>query len=491
MLLKEILIKNQNNNKVAIYHEDKSITYKELFLRSNKLSNELKLLTKQNIAIFTSNSIEYAISYFSITMANKIIVPINPKCKDQEINTELKYCDIGLIITTSHYIQMLKDIVIDKDITILNISMFDKNFDFKSLRTNGIKEEVLCDDTAIMLHTSGSTSNPKRVMLSHKNLISNLRSNIDSLELTKDEKTLITLPMFFGYCNTSQFLTSIYLGAQIIIMNGMFKSNLFMEFVKRDKITNTTLVPHMLIMLLDYIKNSEKTFENLSLRYICFGGSKMPIEKLKQIMDILPSIEFIHTYGQTEASPRITALLAKDSKRKIGSIGKVIPRVSLRIVNGFNEDVKSGEVGEIIVSGDNIMKGYYNKKAETDKVIRNGWLYTGDLGKYDSEGYLYITGRKKNLIISGSYNIYPEEIEEFLMNIHYIKNALVFGIKDDLYGELIHAKIVLKKEYSGKINKKDLMKYMVKNLMINKVPCDVEFVESLDKTLNGKVKRYI
>lgn len=186
-------------------------------------------------------------------------------------------------------------------------------------------------DVAIMLHTSGTTSNPKRVMLTHSNLISNAESNIQSLKLTEHDKALIALPMVFGYCNCAQFLTHLYLGSTIVILDSFFFPKKFFRIVETEKITIYTAVPSMLLMLLEYRYSQLHDFS--SLRYICFGGGKMPVDKLRILIKKYPSIGFVQTYGQTECSPRVTALLPEDALRKIGSVGKAIPNINIKIVD--------------------------------------------------------------------------------------------------------------------------------------------------------------
>ena len=334
-----------------------------------------------------------------------------------------------------------------------------------------------------MLHTSGTTSEPKRIMLTHKNLISNIESNIQSLKLNEDDKTLISMPMIFGYCNTAQFLTHVYLGASIVILNNMFFPKLFFQTVQDECITNFTGVPSMLLMLLEY-RYTDK-YDINSLKYICFCLGKMPVDKLEILIRKFSSIVFVQTYGQTEASPRITALMPEDSLRKIGSVGLPIPNVNLKIVNDKGESLPSGIIGEIIIHGDNIMKGYYKQDAITNDTIIDGWLYIGKLGYLDNEGYLYLTGRKRNIIISGGINIYPVEIEDVLIGLAYVSDVCVISKEHYFLGEIPIAKIVLKDNCIID----DFRAYCAKKLSEYKIPKRFDFVTHLDKTYNGKIKR--
>ena len=328
-------------------------------------------------------------------------------------------------------------------------------------------------------------SNPKRVMLTHYNIINNIESNIDSLKLNINDRVLISMPMHFGYCNTAQFLTHLYLGAEIYILDRTFFPKLFLQLVQEKKITNFTCVPTMLLLLMQF--PNMNNYDTSSLRYICFGGSKMPVDKLKKVMKLFPQTTFVQTYGQTEASPRVTALLGNDAIRKIGSVGRPISKVEVRIVDKNDCELLPGQEGEIVVKGPNVMKGYYKQEEKTKDILKNGWLHTGDIGHLDAEGYLYLTGRKKNMIIVGGINVYPEEIEEILMEYPNVKEARVFGKKDELFGEVPIAEIVLSDSRDFSIT--DLKKYCKELLTDIKVPKQFTIVKDLVKTYNGKIKR--
>lgn len=495
MFLKDILISKKENKKIAIKCSEVTITYSQLYSESERVCNLLKkeCVITDNIGIFLPNSIQYAMAFFSITFLDKVIVPIGIQSKKAEIKSIVEYCELGIIITNSMYENVLREFLIDFNYKIFIFNIDNNNvskighgsFFHPSIKESG--QPINQNSTSIMLHTSGTTSNPKRVMLTHDNLISNINSNIKSLNITETDKVLIALPMYFGYCNTSQFLTFLYLGASIVIMDSMFMPNVFLGLVQNEKITDFTGVPSMLLMLLKFKYKSK--YDISSLNRICFGGGNMPLEKLKLLIKTFPTVGFIQTYGQTEASPRITALLPQDSLRKIGSVGKPIPNVQVRIVNENGIDVSKYETGEIIACGDNIMKGYYRRDTETSNVIKNGWLYTGDLAKFDDDGFIYLVGRKKNIIISGGINIYPEEVEELLMCHPLVDTAYVFGINHDILGEVPVAKVILNRNMKSSIEN-ELKNYCINNLAIYKVPFRIEIVEQIEKTNTGKTKRY-
>lgn len=494
MLIKDLLLRQKENDSIAIKYGAKNISFRDWNNASDLISNNiLNLLstTSINVATLLPNSINYAIAYFAVQYANKVLIPISIQAKDPELIATLEYCETDLIITDSKNLSFVRNVIsrynyriFIYNIETLEIIEINSNKQFvpktECLIYNGFE-----DDVVIMLHTSGTTSNPKRVMLTHRNIISNIESNIESLGLTKQDKVLIAMPMIFGYCHTAQFLTHLYLGASMVIMDTMFLPKQFFKIVESECITNFTGVPTMLQMILNYRYADE--YDYSSLRYICFGGGKMPLDKLMQLIERFSTIGFVQTYGQTECSPRVTALLPEFSVSKLGSVGTPIPGVKIRVVDENSADCCSNEKGEILVFGKNIMKGYYKCAELTQKTIQDGWIHTGDIGYMDSDGFLYLTGRIKNMIISGGINVYPEEVEEIVLQNDCVEDVCVFGEKDDILGEVPVAKIVLKHP----IGIDSLRKYCFQRLADYKVPVRIYLVDSIPKTYNGKSKRNI
>lgn len=490
MIIKDLLERRKNETKVFAKFNKKSISYNELYDFSKNSSEVILKKYKNfgsNIAIYLPNSIDYLKAYFTILFCNKIIVPIDTKTRSQELESILNYCEINLIVTNTVNLDLLQVALLDNDVNrkiqIINIDNIYYDDTIIDCANISCSNNVDTDDVVILLHTSGTTSDPKRVMLTNKNLISNVESNIISIGFSQDDIFLIALPMFFGYCNTAQILTCLYLGASLVIFDGIFFPKKFFEVVNSEKITTFTAVPTMLISLLTY-RHSYK-YDISSLKSICFGGGFISKKTINRLINGFENINFIQTYGQTECSPRVTALLPEYMLKKIGSVGQPIPNVSICIMDKNNKQLNSNEIGEICVRGDNVMKGYYKNSFETSRAIIGDWLHTGDLGYIDNDGFLFLTGRLKSLIISGGINIYPEEIEEIIKQFPCIKDVYVFGEYDDYLGEVPVAKIVVSQD----VSEKEVRDYCVKNLTSYKVPKRFYFCQSIDKTYNGKTKR--
>lgn len=487
MRIDDLLYRQKKNDKIALIQGSQNITYQEWFMESERIKIEILDVidvSSKNVVLFFENSINYAIAYMGILLGHKTVVPVDSHIKAQEMVSTIRYCEADLIITDSAHYEMVCRLLEQYEFRIKILIVDTGNAIILNASKHMIQKEAIecLDDVAIMLHTSGTLSNPKRVMLTHENLISNVVSNIKCMNYSKEDISLIALPMCFGYCNTAQFLTHVYLGASMVIMETIFFPKSFFQLVEKYRVTNFTGVPSMLLMLLGY--QYFKQYDISSLRYICFGGGSMPVDSLKSLIIRHATVGFVHTYGQTECSPRITALMPKDSLKKLGSVGIEIPDVQVKVVDELGESVAEYETGEIIVRGKNIMKGYYKRSDATHETIRNGWLYTGDLGYRDHEGYLYIKGRKKNVIISGGINIYPEEIEQIINDYEKVEDVRVYGEPDHMLGEVPVAQIV-----AHDIDMDSLKVYCKENLTKYKIPVRFYVVDALEKTYNGKLKR--
>lgn len=494
MILRDIIEERKESRKIALKYGNNTVTFYELH---NTIQEKVGLIKEnsistENIGIFLPNSIQYVISYFVITFLEKVIVPIGPQDKKAELQSIIHYCELNLIVTNTEYKKVLKTHFDNLVRQIVVFNLDDNSFEEIGTKRNDfvnhrdvLKRTYDENSSALMLHTSGTTSNPKRVMLTHKNLLCNVKSIIESLTLSEKDITLIALPMHLASANTSQLLTHLYLGASIVISDSLFLAKKFFNMVQENKITNFTGVPFMLTSLLDY--RNEMRYDIRSLKLVCFGGAPLPAVKIGEFLERFPHIGFVQMYGQTEASTRITHFLPHHPLGKIGSAGKTIPGIKLKIVDDSGKDVDAGEIGEIVVHGDNVMEGYYKRQEETEKALKNGWLYTGDLGRLDQDGFLYITGRKRNVIIRGGMNIYPEEIEEILCSHPDVVEAYVQAERHELLGEVPIAKVAVDKH--SDITEKELLDYCCRSLSVYKVPSRIIFTDAIPKTYSGKVLR--
>ena len=493
MKVLDLLIRQKTNSKIAIQHNENKLTYVQWYKEVEELAIKIKgklNCDSEKIGVYLPNGIEYAVSYFAILRLDRIIVPIGTQAKEREIVSTMNYCEIDFIITNSKFKDMFNLLKAECNFRFC-VFYIDKN-EFavygnskkKLTKTEPINNDLGEENKVIiMLHTSGTTSNPKRVMLTNQNLLSNIESNVASLKLTEQDRVCIALPMCFGYCNTAQFLSHIYVGGSIYIMGNIFIPHDFFSMVQKYKITNFTAVPTMLILLLDY--KYDYRYDYSSLKFICFGGGVVSKKILRKVIQKYKSVNFIHTYGQTECSPRLTALLPPYTLSKLGSVGKAIPNVTIELVNEEGRVKKAYVEGEIIAKGNNLMCGYYKKLEETENVLKEGWIHTGDIGYFDEEGFLYISGRKKNIVIVGGQNVYPEEIEEVIREYMGVRDVYVYGMADQVMGEVVAAQIVIEEV----IKIKEIVEYCKCILPKYKNPVKYEVVNYIERTYNGKIRR--
>lgn len=455
--------------------KDIYLTYRELFEVAHSVVKDINdvVTTRAHVAILLPNSIDYVVAYTSLILSEHVIVPIYNNATVEEIISTIEFCDISLVITNKTGVDKLSGVnprhmTFVYDISTRNLRIIGdirRSPDIHSLK-----------DTFVMIGTSGSTNKPKRVMLSNSNILSNVDGIVKSLGYDKSEKILSMLPLSFASANTSQLCVSLVLGASLYIYTGAYYPKLVYEAIKKHEITSTTLVPTLVKTLL-----SDNTFfdnELPGLSKVCFGGAATDTVTYSKMMDSKLKDKFVHLYGQTETSPRIAHLHFENESGKIPSVGKPLDGVEVCI---HREDPTSKE-GEILVRGPNVMQGYYKSDIE---ITSDGWLATGDIGYIDDDGYIFITGRKKNIIIYSGMNIYAEEVEEVICNHSSVKEAIVVGMTSSQYGEIPVAKVVLKAGFQT--TESELRQFCARKLSQYKVPTKITFVDELPKTQNGKI----
>jgi long-chain acyl-CoA synthetase len=345
------------------------------------------------------------------------------------------------------------------------------------------------EDLAALFYTSGTTGYPKGVMLSHANLLANAYHILASMDWREGEVYLHACPMFhIADGPTSHFIT--WLGGTHVIIPG-FKPDLALEVMERERVTATLLIPTMVNLLIHHPDVSKRDLS--TLRNIAYGGAPMPAELARQAMQTL-ACTFRHLYGLTEAAPLLTFLPPEEHVaegppervRRLQSCGREVIGVRVRVVNERGQEVRPGEVGEIVAKGPNLMVGYWNKRQETADVLRDGWLYTGDLATVDEEGYIYIIDRKKDMIITGGENVFSTEVENVLYTHPAILEAAVVGVPDATWGEAIKAIVVLKPGMQATAD--EIIEHCRSRIAHFKVPRSVDFyVGALPKSGSGKI----
>lgn len=476
-LLKDQLLNKQKNNAIAVVEGAKSITYERLIYEALQLSEAISNVSfkRCNIAILLPNSIQYVVSYCSIVLSNNVVVPIYFKATYEEIKNIVEFCDIGIVLTNTLNLKRLLNIEYQHAVSIINV-------DDLTITTLGNKERnasTQCPaEVLVMLGTSGSTSAPKRVMLSDENVIENALGIIHSLKYKENERFLCILPLTFASGNTSQLIVSLLLSSTLYIYGGPMHPRFVFDAVKKYGITTTTIVPSILKVLLSSDKDYSTECE--TLKTICFGGGPTDSTTIQKLIDHPMRNKFVQMYGQTEASTRISHLHYSENADKPFSVGQPLFNIFVQV-----EPIEhNSEVGEILVKGPNVMVGYYKEQTTT---IINGWLATGDIGYIASNNFIYITGRKKNIIICSGMNIHAEEVEDVIYRHPKVAEAVVYGISDQAHGEVPIADIVVKNNED--LLEDELRAFCSAYLSEFKVPVKFNFVNALQRTYNGKIAR--
>ncbi|MEC1178646.1 class I adenylate-forming enzyme family protein [Metasolibacillus meyeri] len=478
----DFLLNSVNNypHKIALITSEEKLTYKMLERKVASFQTKLEINKGDVILLLLPNSVEYVITYFSIVLQGGIILPIYWNSTEDELRKTIDFINPTKIITNTIGYEKVK---YKQEIVFIFDNVIDNNLEDREIK----KVNINPDEIALILQTSGTTSKPKFVPLSHNNLIFNVINHSNSVGLTSDDNVLISLPMQFGYCNTSQFLTHIYLSSTVYIYKGkILLPNHLLKIIDKNSISVMTMVPSGLQMLLSFFKRkgTVDTYNLKSLRYICFGGGTLSKKDYQELKSLLASVDFVQTYGLTEAGPRVTSLVIKEDYDPT-DVGKPFEGISIEIRDSQGQPIKDNVPGEVFIKSPGQMKGYY--KSNTN-IIENGFLKTGDIGFINSNGHLYIIGRIKNIIKYSGFRINPEEVEKVIYDHFSVDKCLVTSIKSSLYGEIPVAKIVLNNTKTV-ITETEIINICKKNLSNYKIPHKVEFVEKLDVTNTGKLKR--
>ena len=463
---------NQYNNKI-LYTIDQKITYKQFKEKVDNLSNSLinQQYEGKRIAIISENRYEWELTFFAICNGVGTVVPIDKSLPIEEIKNVIEHTNVELIFTSDEYLEKLEDIDI-KQISFDGIE-YSEMVANPILSNNNKITKINKEDECVIISTSGTTNKSKAVILTQNNIISNVLNVSEIMNVTKEDIALSVMPLNHVLEGLFCMLLTIYKGATRIHCSNIDD---IVDYIKKYKITYMGAVPAIYEYLYEKIEEWKENIPQINM--FMSGGAPLKSEIISKYKE--NGIKIIQGYGMTEAAPVISMETVQNNK--LGSVGKQIPNVQVKIINQ-NED----GIGEILVKGENITKGYLDNEEETKNAIIDGWLHTGDLGKIDEEGYIFITGRMNNMIVlSNGKKVFPEEIEALINNIEGVKESVVYGNKK------INAKISYN---NNKISEQQLQEKINKineQLPIYKRIQTIEFTtEDLDKTYLGKIKRNI
>jgi len=473
--------------KKFIFFENKSLSYLRFKAEVDKLSYVLRSMgygEGHKIAILLKNSPDFLISLLAIQRIGAIPIPINTFLTKEEIKNILEHSEARLLIAEGYSCES-GSIYLGPILWKNNEGEYVINDYFKheNIKPVDIKYKPSLDDTAVILYTSGTTGKPKGVMLSYRNLISNVENIAFLGKVSSRDRFIVYLPMFHTFTLTASVLLPLYLGGSIVIVKSVFPFSNVLKQVLLKRVSIFLGVPEVYNALSKaklpwYFKLFNR------IRFFVSGGAPLPIETYERMKKQFPKTPLIEGYGLTECSPVVS--INPPEKPKPMSVGLPLPDYTVKIVDENFNELPVGEIGEIVVRGDCVMKGYYKDKEETEKIIKDGWLLTGDLGKFDEEGYLYIVDRKKDLIISKGINIYPRDIEEVLNSHPNIEVSAVVGKKDKSHGEIPVAFVKLAEGVKN-FTEKEIKRYLRDKIADYKIPKHIIIVEDFPRNATGKI----
>lgn len=506
-----------NPDRVAVFHSGKSITYRELVAASVRVGETLEKLPKgSRVGLLCENSINYVIGFFAVCAAGHVVVPLDTSLKPEALLNILTDCGATGLIMSNRFASAatrltgedssIELVVTEEPVELENRSLNAASFaellegeipptipeavqtKLEHLAAPALPEvdnlKDYSDDLAAIFYTSGSTGASKGVMLSDRNLLSNTLGTADYLGLTADDSVIVILPLYYIYGN-SLLLTHLLCGARLVIENRFAYPQVVLQTMIEQKVTGFSGVPSNFMILLRNDGFNSKELPHL--RYLTQAGGALPPHLISNLIDAFPNREVFIMYGQTEASPRISYLPPDLLPANIGSVGVPVSGVTLKICDEKGQELPQGESGEVVVSGPNVMLGYFNQPEEQSQVLKDGCLYTGDLGRIDEAGLLWLTSRQKEIIKVGGNRVSAREVEECLLTHPEVVEAAVIGVPDDILGEALKAVVVI--SAGCLLDAKAVQKHCQALLGPNKTPKHVVFMDKLPRYQSGKVNK--
>lgn len=491
---------------IALVCDRKRFTYRDLDHRANALAHALiehGVVRGDRVLVFAENSLETAVSFWAILKANAVAVIVHPQTKADKLSYVLADCRARALITdtrlesvfvpaarTSPHLASVIVAGLDND-GRTRLSDLPRVIGWTDATTPGAIEpprrRCIDIDLAAIIYTSGSTGEPKGVMLTHRNMLAAAVSITEYLGVTHKDVILCVLPLAFDY-GLYQMIMAFASGARLVLERSFAFPVEVMKLVVQEKVTGFPGVPTMFATLLCL----ETRFDLSMIRYVTNTAAALPVKHIQELRTLFPKARVFSMYGLTECK-RCTYLPPEDLDRKPDSVGIAIPNTELWLVDEDGQPLPAGEVGELVIRGATVMKGYWEKPESTAKKLRPGpipgeqVLHTGDLCRLDEDGYLYFVGRTDEVIKSRGEKVPPKEVESTILSISGVREAAVIGVPDDLLGAAIKAFVVL--EPGAVLDASAIQRECRARLESFKVPTYVELRTDLPKSTNGKIQK--
>jgi long-chain acyl-CoA synthetase len=474
----------RHGERTALKLDDTTLTYAQLDGASAHLAGLLVargVRPGDRVGLMLPNVPHFPIVYYGILRAGATVVPMNVLLKQREVAFYLEDSGAKLLFAWEGFLEEARPGAEAAGAELVEVEAAGFTALVGAADPRPEVAEVADDETAVILYTSGTTGKPKGAELTHANICSNVATNVETLiQITPQDVVLGALPLFHSFGQTSAMNSCVAVGACLTLLP-RFEPAKALEIVARDGVTIFMGVPTMYVAMLAV--PADQRPDSSSLRLCVSGGASLPGEVLRAF-EAQFSSAILEGYGLSETSP-VASFNHPGRERKVGSIGTPIRDVEMKVVDEQDDDLPTGEVGEIVIKGPNVMKGYWQRPDATAEVMRGGWFHSGDLAKVDEDGYFFIVDRKKDLIIRGGYNVYPREVEEVLYEHPAVAEAAVVALPHDELGEEVGAAVALKAGASATPD--ELQAFVKERVAAYKYPRHVWIVEELPKGPTGKI----
>ncbi len=491
----------------AIIFEGNRWSFSDLADRSNRLANALAGMgvgQGDKVGMLQVNCNECIEVYFATAKLGATYVPLNFRARAEELEFMINFSEASALFLGQRYVKMINSMreQIPGMKNLVSVEgPAEGMLDYESVIAEADPEEVFTDiddnDTSILMFTAGTTGQPKGVMLTHDNLATYVLNNVSPADPDIEEKNILTVPLYH-IAGMQAVLAAVY-GGRTLVVQRQFEPSDWMTLVESESVTRAMMVPTMLKQLMEHEEFPERNLS--SLQVITYGAAPMPVEVITKAIEVFPGTRFINAFGQTESASTITMLTPEDhviegspgeraiKLKRLGSIGRALGDTEVKIFDEDGSEQPVDEVGEIVARGPRVMKGYWKADEATNNTIRNGWLYTGDIGYMDEAGYIFLSGRAKDIIIRAGENISPEQVEATLHSHPAIDEAAVIGVPDPQWGETVRAIVALKA--GAQASEADIIEHCRGQLASFKKPESVIFVDSLPRNPLGKVLKRV
>ena len=471
-------------SRVAIVWGRERLTYGQLQERigaaARQLQGRIRVEPHDRVGILLKNCPEFIVVLYAALQSGATVVPINTFLKAPEVQHIADDCKLKSLVTSSDF-----DEVTGKLQGVAVVPVEAACGSGTAVATGSPHcPDVELSDLAVIIYTSGTTGKPKGAMLTHGNIAANVSSCVRALEETYNDRLTLLLPMFHSFMLTVCIFTPLSMGAGIVLIKSVQPFKLALREIIRGRATILVGIPQ-LFQAMAQAKVPFWLHWVLRLRMAVSGAAPLPRETLDQFERKF-RFPLLEGYGLSEAAP-VVSFNPYHGVRKAGSVGLPLPDIEVRIFDTEGRDLPAGHVGEVVVRGPNVMRGYYNQPEETALTLRNRWLHTGDMGKKDADGYLYIVDRRKEMLLVRGMNVYPREIEEVLYKFPNVREAAVVARPDEKRGE---APVAFISPASGAtLHPDEILRYCRQQLADYKVPREIRLVESLPRTATGKIAK--